>query len=102
MTYKIDRVITLLEEIRDNLRVQGEQESKRLQGLVDANQENIRQWQTTSNERLHIYSESQAVYRKAQRRYIKLMPIRITLTVLFFGIIAFCLMADLILELIGK
>ena len=102
MTEDTDRVITLLEEIRDNLREHGEQESKRLQCLVDANQENLRQWKATAEKNASVYRDSQATYRKSQRRYFKLMPVRITLTVIFFGIIALCLLADLILRLIGK
>lgn len=102
MTDNTDRVITLLEEIRDNLREHGEQESKRLQCLVDANQENLRQWKATAEKNATVYRDSQATYRESQRRYIKMMPIRVTLTVLFFGIIAFCLLADLIMRFIGK
>lgn len=102
MTENTDRVITLLEEIRDNLRQHGEQESKRLQCLVDANQENLRQWKATSEKNSSVYRDSQAIYKRNQHRYFKIMPIRATLTVIFFGIIAFCLLADLILILIGK
>lgn len=102
MTDNTDRVITLLEEIRDNLREHCEQESKRLQCLVDANQENLRQWKATAEKNAISYRDSQAAYRESQRRYFRLMPIRATLTVLFFGIIAFCLLANLIIELTGK
>ena len=102
MTENTDRVITLLEEIRDNLREHGEQEAKRLQCFVDTNQEYLRQWKTTAENNSSAYRESHSSYKESQRRYLKLMPIRTTLLVLFFGIIAFCLLGDIVLRLIGK
>ena len=102
MTEMDDKIIKLLEEMRATQQQQAERESKWMQRFIEINQEHLQKQRETYEASQRMYKNSYDAYKKSLRRYLMMMPVRVVFTAGFFGIIALCLLVDVILKIVGK
>ena len=93
---KEDQIIKLLEEIRDNQIKQAERAIENMEYNKKINEEYTAQ-SMKYQESQEMYKQSQEQYQKYRKEFAK---VRMLLT-LFLGIIAVCMVLDLIFRLIG-
>jgi len=120
MTEPDEKIMKLLEEIRTTQQQQVERESNWMQRFAEMNQEHLKKeretyaasqqayqeslkkrWETYDSSQ-RSYKDVQDTYKKSLRRYIRLMPVGVVVTVVLFGIIALSHLAVVILKIIGK
>ena len=99
-----DRILTVLEEMRDILRQQAERVTATLQAFADINRESNRKYQESLEASHKAYQDSQATYKKRMENQIARLldsrPWRATVFVLSLAVIALCLAINVVLRIL--
>ena len=99
-----DRIIAVLQEMRDILRQQADRVTATLQAFADINRESNLKYQEAQEASRKAYQESQAAYKKQIEnqilRFLESKPWRATVFVLSLAVIAACLVVNVVLRLI--
>lgn len=104
MTESPDPLLATLQEMRDIMQQQSQNVSKALNDFVELHKEHYQKYDERQKESHKAYVESQATYKKKLEKQIEAVlekkPWLAIVFVISLGIIAICLLIDVVLKLI--